>query len=190
MCPRLVSLDCAISPFGPLSNGRAPLVVFPQSLKHYRVTTTAHEMENDGEEEDEEDSGDEPPAGLARLNELPSTVDSLVLESPKNPLHSSISIARAPFLHLLRIHFLAGLRLEEIVAAVVSGERTRLNQLDLTGVFPSQVPEDWMGSLLDKLIAGCDQHGIELGFNGRSVGSSPGGWWNAVTDHATERGER
>ncbi|KAL8292411.1 hypothetical protein RQP46_001023 [Phenoliferia psychrophenolica] len=110
--------------------------------------------------------------------------------TPKSSLSVLKSVAKADRLHLLRFHFNSQVDPEELVKAVEDGAMDGLRLVDVTGIFPGNVADEWTGVLIDRLARGCENKGVELCLNGRAVGQTIGSWWNAILEHASETGHR
>ncbi|KAM0752116.1 hypothetical protein T439DRAFT_379232 [Meredithblackwellia eburnea MCA 4105] len=86
-------------------------------------------------------------------------------------------------LRTLRIHMSSMLSMKGLLSDFEAGEFPELRVLEIAGNFPGQTPSSWTGLLMGKLCTLCAIRGIDLRFNGRTVGTGIQGWWNAIMRH-------
>ncbi|KAK4699449.1 hypothetical protein P7C70_g6811, partial [Phenoliferia sp. Uapishka_3] len=83
---------------------------------------------------------------------------------------SILKAIKAPNLHLLRFHFNSRIELTELVEKIEQGKLDTLRTIDVTGIFPDQVTEEWTGALVRRISAqdppyGSTHFGVRTGGN-------------------------
>ncbi|KAI5477635.1 hypothetical protein MNV49_006021 [Pseudohyphozyma bogoriensis] len=94
--------------------------------------------------------------------------------------------AKCPSLRFVRLHLLARASLPDLVTAVQGRKFKDLKTIDVTGLVPGNIEEDWSsGAGIDSLIKACRRREVEFCLNGRRA-SSPGSLWSAMFAHWEE----
>ncbi|GAA5853341.1 hypothetical protein JCM8547_000290 [Rhodosporidiobolus lusitaniae] len=96
------------------------------------------------------------------------------------PVPSFFDYVSSQHLNYVRIHFAAGVNLAHLVSTSPSLASKGLQTLELVGVFPQDLDDEWLsGKSIDALVEACEDGKVEFLVNSRSTGTM-GELWRAL----------